>query len=101
MLVATMLASCCTTSSLWYWEIPVSNGTKAFSFLNAWCFIFTCVCAPSLVQRAVYKDIVLLLQKEKYLSAKQLKTKVSARFNGLLGCLFPLSRFIVAGVLVA
>lgn len=32
---------------------------------------------PSSVQRAVYKDIVLLLQKDKYLSAKQLKTKVS------------------------
>lgn len=37
--------------------------------------------APSLVQRAVYKDIVLLLQKEKYLTAKQLKTKVSACCN--------------------
>lgn len=49
---------------------------------------------PSLVQRAVYKDIVLLLQKEKYLTAKQLKTKVSACFNSLVGFLFPSSQFI-------
>lgn len=50
--------------------------------------------APSLVQRAVYKDIVLLLQKEKYLTAKQLKSKVSACCNSLVGFLFPSSHFI-------
>lgn len=31
----------------------------------------------SSVQRSVYKDIVLLLQKEKYLTLSQLKSKVS------------------------
>lgn len=57
--------------------------------------------ARSLVQRAVYKDIVLLLQKEKYLTAKQLKTKVSVCFNSLVGFLFPSSLLIIAVVLFA
>lgn len=43
---------------------------------------------PSSVQRAVYKDIVLLLQKDKYLSAKQLKTKVSPHFEYIVLLVF-------------
>lgn len=43
----------------------------------------------------MYKDIVLLLQKEMYLSAKQLKTKVRARFNSPAGFLVQSNRFIV------
>lgn len=34
-------------------------------------------CLSSSVQRSVYKDIVLLLQKDKYLTLSQLKSKVS------------------------
>lgn len=43
----------------------------------------------------MYKDIVLLLQKEMYLSAKQLKTKVRARFNSPAEFLVQSNHFIV------
>lgn len=39
--------------------------------------MFNAVCMSSSVQRSVYKDIVLLLQKEKYLTLRQLRSKVS------------------------
>lgn len=53
---------------------------------------------PSSVQRAVYKDIVLLLQKDKYLSAKQLKAKVSPHLFGVLFifCVWRWTHFIAA-----
>uniref|UniRef100_A0A3Q1E9H0 Family with sequence similarity 113 n=1 Tax=Acanthochromis polyacanthus TaxID=80966 RepID=A0A3Q1E9H0_9TELE len=39
------------------------------------------VCISSSVQRSVYKDLVLLLQKDRFISAKQLKTKGEMSFE--------------------
>lgn len=39
--------------------------------------MFKAACVSPSVQRSVYKDLVLLLQKEKYLTLRQLKSKAS------------------------
>lgn len=75
-------ASCCTTSLLWCWGTPVRSPRSSkktwevIRHLHVF-FLVNALRVSLVVQRSVYKDLVLLLQKETFLSTRQLKSKAS------------------------